>query len=160
MLPIDKITPTSQVTWKPTKNRRPSPEAKDRPSRKKQAKPAPETGIINGRPAGSSYEWNVAKALWKLGWEFSYQVPVMGGSQIRGGQVLDFLVHTVPLQTAVIVNGDYWHQTDQEYKNDQLMSALFREGHSVNNVPVVLWRAQAQTYEAALAFLNTKLGKG
>lgn len=160
MLPFGDLKATTKLTWKSASNRRPATEAKDKAPAVKVEQPADIPGLINGQPAGSSYEWNAARALWALGWQFGYQIPVMGGRQVRGGQVLDFLVKTVPLKTAVIVNGDYWHQTDEEYTMSELMAALIREGVQVNTEPVVLWAAQAATFEAAHAYLNSKLGKG
>jgi len=151
---------TTKLTWTRSSGRRPATEAKDKVPAGKLEQEEDTPGLINGQPAGSSYEWNTARALWALGWRFGYQVPVMGGRQVRGGQVLDFLVHTVPLYTAVIVNGDYWHQTDEEYTMNELMAALLREGKQVNNEPVVLWAAQAATYEAAYSYLYSKIGKG
>ena len=151
---------TTKLKWKSPSSRRPATEAKDKAPMGELPKEDNAPGLIHGRPAGSLYEWNVARALGALGWKFAYQVPVKGGREVRGGQVLDFLVYTVPLDTAVIVNGDYWHQTDEEYKINELMSALAREGKSVNTEPVVLWQKEAATYEAAYSFLNMKIGKG
>ena len=160
MLPFGDLKATTKLTWKSASKRRPGTEAKDKvPSRKGKA-PEDVPGLINGQPAGSAYEWNVARALWTLGWTFTYQLPVLGGKKVHGGQVLDFLVHTVPLETAVIVNGNYWHQTDEDFKNNELMSALIRYGYAVNRQPIIMKMAQAGTYEAAYAFLNSKIGKG
>jgi hypothetical protein len=150
---------STQLTWGKQSKRRPGTEPKDKVPKRQPAQPKETPGLINGQPAGSSYEWNVARALWALGWNFSYQVPVMGGSQIQGGQVLDFLVHTVPVDTAVIVNGSFWHQGDEQLKDQQLMDALASYGYQVHSMPLVLWNAEASTYEAAYNYLNTKLGR-
>jgi hypothetical protein len=154
-----ELKATTKLTW--TKSgRRPATEAKDKAPAQKLESPENTPGLINGQSAGSTYEWNVARALRALGWRFGYQVPVLGGRQVRGGQVLDFYVYTVPLKTAVVVNGDYWHQTDEEFQTNELMAALLREGKSVNPSPVVLWSEQSATFEAAYAYLNSKIGKG
>jgi hypothetical protein len=155
-----ELKATTKLTWKSASNRRPGTETTDKAPAVKIEAQDDIPGVINNQPAGSSYEWNVARALWKLGWQFSYQIPVSGGRQVRGGQVLDFLVKTVPLKTAVIVNGDYWHQTDEDYSMNELMAALIREGVQVNINPVVMWQEHAATYEAAYGFLYSKLGKG
>jgi hypothetical protein len=161
MLPFGKLKPSTKLTWKSAPTRRPSVEAKDRPSRKKPAAAQADTPVtIEGRPVGSTYEGNVAKALWQLGWTFSYQVPLLGGRNVSGGQILDFLVNTVPVHTAVMVNGDYWHQDDQSFKNSQVMNALQTEGIPVKPEPLILTNKTADTYDAAFNFLNMALGKG
>ena len=43
--------------------------------------------------------------------DFIYQFEFFGG-HIRGGQILDFLVHTVPFKTAIPVKGEWWHRGD------------------------------------------------
>ena len=68
-------------------------------------------GLIQGRVPQSKEEWWVAKALWRLKEEFIYQFEFFGG-HIRGGQILDFLVHTVPFKTALDVKGEYWHRNE------------------------------------------------
>ena len=151
---------TTKLTWTRSGGRKPGTEPKDKLPAKQAAKQQETPGLINNQQAGSTYEWNVARALWALGWQFSYQVPVMGGSRVRGGQVLDFLVHTRPLRTALIVNGDYYHQGDEEYKQTELMSALAREGITVNTEPLVMWAADSSTYDAAYSYLNSKIGRG
>lgn len=80
-----------------------------------------EIGLIEGQQAGSSYEWRVAKSLWKYGWEFNYQVPLLQGRRIRGGLVVDFLVHTVPLPTALFVDGEYWHRNKERDRLARLL---------------------------------------
>lgn len=76
-------------------------------------KPAPkektQVGLIYGKTPDSDDEWRVAVGLWKLGWEFKYQVWFLGGRILPGGTVIDFLVFTVPLPTPLYVDGTYWH---------------------------------------------------
>ena len=66
-------------------------------------------GLINGQVPGSIYEWRVAVALWKYKWNFAYQVQYFGGRRLPGGQVIDFLVFTLPKPTPVYVQGEHWH---------------------------------------------------
>lgn len=77
--------------------------------------------FIRGRKAGSRDEWWVSQALEKIekqtGWTWEYQVPVYGGRQRRGGNVIDFLVHTPGRYTALDPMGRYWHTGARE---DQL----------------------------------------
>ena len=118
--------------------------------------PVSTPGIINGIQAGSSYEWNIALALWQLGWSFDYQVPIKGGRQVRGCQVIDFLVHTVPQETALRVQGSYWHRNNalEEYKADDISHYL--------GMPVTVLDAfneNAATYNDAHAFIFQHFGR-
>lgn len=79
-------------------------------------------GSIQGIVPDSVYEWRVSKSLDKFGWDYQYQAPVAGGRNRRGGQVIDFLIGTVPTQTALYVQGPYYHGTKQA-QIDQLKQA-------------------------------------
>ena len=121
-------------------------------------KPAADTpGVINGIQAGSSYEWNVAKALWTTGWQFDYQVPILGGRSRRGGQVVDFIIHTVPLFTPLAVNGGHWHQNSalEELKATDVQKSL---GYPVNAV-LTAWDPDCNTYDAAYRFIFQHFGR-
>src|SRR4030042_495821 len=80
-------------------------------------------GLIQGMVPDSVEEWRVSNSLTKFGWDYIYQASVMGGRNLRGGMVIDFLVETVPAQTALYVNGEYWHGSKTEQK-DRLMQAM------------------------------------
>ena len=80
-------------------------------------------GLIQGMVPASVEEFRVANSLTKLGWDYIYQASVMGGRNLRGGQVIDFLVETVPVQTALYVQGEYWHRSATEQK-DKLMQDI------------------------------------
>jgi len=69
----------------------------------------PPIGLIRGQTPGSVQEWRVALALNRMRMGYEYQKSVLGGRALRGGQVIDFWVYTVPLPTAVYVQGEYWH---------------------------------------------------
>jgi len=117
-------------------------------------------GLINGQQPQSSYEWNMARAMWALGWSFDYQVRVFGGWDERGGQSLDFLVHTAPNYTPVPVDGGYWHRADEtSFKDSELMRGLSYRGHPVNQ-PIHALDKDAATYEDALRFVSTNFGRG
>jgi hypothetical protein len=57
-------------------------------------------GYIQGQAPDSKEEWWISKALDRLGLSYTYQYPVNGGRQ-RGGYLIDFVVHTVPLWTMI-----------------------------------------------------------
>jgi len=123
------------------------------------SKPEPEEiGLIQGREPDSKEEWYVSRALDKYGWEYMYQYQVFGGTQTRGGQVIDFLVFTVPLSTPVQVYGEYWHRgrmsSEDRIKQIQLETRMKGQ---VNQV-VIIWGQDAQTQMAANAIIRRELG--
>lgn len=65
-------------------------------------------GTIQGKVPDSKEEWWVSRALDRLGLPYTYQYPINGGRQ-RGGYMIDFLVHTVPLATMIEPVGNHWH---------------------------------------------------
>jgi len=69
--------------------------------------------FVRGQQAGSKEEYWCSLALDKIqqitGWGWDYQVPVYGGRQIRGGNVVDFLIYTPGMWTILDPQGDYWH---------------------------------------------------
>lgn len=65
-------------------------------------------GLIQGKVPDSKQEWWIAQALDRLKLPYTYQYPVFGGRQ-RGGYMIDFVVHTVPLMTMVEPVGNHWH---------------------------------------------------
>lgn len=99
--------------------------------------------------SASNYEYRVAVSLHKLGLEFLFQFEVLGGRARRGGIVLDFLAFTVPLSTPVWVNGEYWHQGEQESEDKLMQAFLMSNAPGEFAEPVVLWGNQLQTQEDA-----------
>lgn len=81
--------------------------------------------LIQGKEPDSKEEVRVATSLDKYGWEYTYQYPVYGGKSMRGGQVIDFLVSTVPTPTAVYVQGPYYHGSKHEQKDKLLQDIAF-----------------------------------
>jgi hypothetical protein len=65
-------------------------------------------GLIQGQTPDSKEEWWFARALDRLKLSYTYQYPVNGG-RARGGYMIDFVVHTVPLWTMVEPIGNHWH---------------------------------------------------
>jgi len=122
--------------------------------------PEPEAlpGLINGQVAASSYEWRVAVALWKYKWEFDYQIGIFGGRAQRGGIVLDFLVHTLPLSTPTFVQGEYWHnpRSERDYLQKVLLIAAYK-GKIAE--PVFLWGPELHTQESTDAYIFRTFGR-
>ena len=86
---------------------------------------------IRGIKAGSKDEYWVSIALDRIqkqtGWEWDYQVPVNGGRARRGGNVVDFLVHTPGMYTMLDPMGRVWHTGSREDRNQ--MQNVARRKH-------------------------------
>ena len=82
-------------------------------------------GMVQGLTPASVEEWRVSQSLTKFGWDFVYQQAIAGGRNLRGGQVIDFLVMTVPKNTALYVQGEYWHGSKQQEKDEILQAFAF-----------------------------------
>ena len=87
-------------------------------------------GFINGIQADSREEWFWANSAWSLGWagRFHYQLPLGGGSQRRGGQILDFLFMARPVALWTHIDGVYWHDPNRDaFERGQTAYLLLRE---------------------------------
>jgi hypothetical protein len=124
-------------------------------------KPVTEMGLINGRQPGSSYEWNISQALDRYGWRYYYQLSVMGGSNVRGGQVLDFLIFTRPFAVALQVIGGYWHRDGmkEQLKNSQIIQGLRHMGYGVGSEVLSAFDTDADTMDNAAAFIYKYIGR-
>jgi len=115
-----------------------------------------ETGLINGREAGSKLEWRVSKALDSLKLDYKYQLPIGGGRMFAGGYVVDFLVYTHPLPTPLECLGEYWHggtKDDVSYRLTRIESMM---GGSAGK-PIAIWEHEARTIPDAYKTLKRKL---
>lgn len=111
--------------------------------------------VIQGKPVGSKIEWNVSVALEILGFRYLYQYSVMGGRTLRGGQVIDFLVLTVPMSTPLYVQGDYWHGSPAKKELDKWnMSRVKSAMHYEVTDPKVIWEHEALTIDLAVRNLQ------
>lgn len=111
--------------------------------------------VIKGQNAGSKEEYYVSKALDYLQLRYSYQVPVMGGRNVRGGQVLDFLVYTPVRETIVDVRGVYWHTGAREDNLD-----ILRVARKFNYGLVIAWDYDVQDVAMATSFLRQHMPHG
>lgn len=141
------------------KSRLPRPSRSTRPPSTREIEikdPEEAPGLINGIQAASSYEWNVARALWVLDWTFQYQVPLFGGRRRRGGVVLDFLVPTRPAQTVVNPIGEYWHRdTDADKREDLRIMDYLGRGTRILRPGT----RESATFEAALKYCFKEIGR-
>ena len=107
---------------------------------------------IYGKRA-SSYEYNFGMALIRYEVDFLFQVDYWGGRNIRGGQVLDYLVFN-PMETPVQIFGEYWHE-GQLASQDRLKLDIL-ENHFGKEI-MILWGPDVGTYEDALRTVRSKI---
>lgn len=94
-------------------------------------------GHIQNKAIGSTQELWVAMALNRLKIPYTYQYPVFGGRQ-RGGYMIDFVVHTVPLATMIEPVGNHWH-TGELGADDRKRQADIEDAmQDVARTPIVL----------------------
>lgn len=122
--------------------------------------PDPPVGLIYGKTAGSTYEWRYALGLWFWGWEFLYQVNFFGGRRTAGGQVIDFLVETIPIRTPVYVYGNYWHGgTKKDADTFARLTLQAAMGYSINP-PLVVEGVHVTDVETAKNTVFQQFGRG
>jgi hypothetical protein len=102
-------------------------------------------GLVQGVMPGSKNEWYVALALEKLNLEFMFQFSIMGGRNIRGGQVIDFVVFN-PNAIPVFIQGEYWHNAKKE--TEDMLKQAAAEQH-FKTKPVLLMGEETDTREKA-----------
>ncbi len=141
-----------------TENKRPARPKQDRSARVQKLKdPADEPPFfIRGQKAGSKDEYWVSLALDKIqeqtGWRWDYQVPVFGGRDRRGGNVVDFLVHTPGRWVMLDPMGRIWHTGARA--DEQQMERVARR----KNWRLVAWFTdQTPTRESVYQFLRKEL---
>ena len=112
-----------------------------------------EIGLIQGIRPESKEEWHFAQALWQLKIPFYYQVEVLGGKLVRGGQVVDFLLEIPYLQPAQVF-GEYWHEnemSDEENLNLKILEQIFER-------PVlVFWAEELVSKQEAINAIREKI---
>jgi len=111
--------------------------------------------VIQGHNA-TSYEYNIAVALYDEGFDFVFQYQISGGKTRIGGQVIYFLVYTAPLNTPLEVNGDHWHK-DAETESKQV-SSINEYGYGRWFPLIIAWGADAATPQQAKQFIKKKFG--
>jgi hypothetical protein len=114
---------------------------------------------LNGYPVGSKEEARVGVALSAIGWSYRYQVPIFGGREFRGGQVIDFVVETVPKPTPLFVNGVYWHITRGDADKELLERWVDAKMGAYWMKAKVVWDYQLRTVADALATVTLALGR-
>lgn len=105
---------------------------------------------IQGIPVDSKEEARFGLALMMLGVPFRYQVPVFGGTEFRGGQVIDFLLLVPPAPLPVYLQSTYWHGPTRRLPGrDKLNQARVARIPGWRD-PVEVWDYEIPTLERAL----------
>lgn len=116
---------------------------------------ANEPMIVQGTQVDSKNEFYVAQALAKYGANFTYQYAIAGGSEVRGGQIIDFMVWVAPEPIPLLVHGEYWHRDAQ--KEALRIAQIERLMHLT---PVILWGDETDTPEEADTNVLQKVLRG
>jgi hypothetical protein len=108
-------------------------------------------------PFGSSLEYRVYRALLTAGWkpeQIELQSAIAGGRKMRGGEVVDMILHT-PYPIPIMINGNYWHKnSDKQIEDEDTIMQDF------GRLPVVIWGNEAENDQDALAVVLRKIGRG
>ncbi len=78
---------------------------------------------------GSTPELAVYGALKKLGVDFVFQSSQLGGRNVRGGAIVDFLIPSLSL--AINVQSFYWHYGNPDRIAQDRMQQLALEGQGI-----------------------------
>lgn len=111
--------------------------------------------VVQDMKATSNEYW-VAKALDRIGLEYTFQLS-LGGGRRAFGMVLDFLVKTVPLPTPVWVHGEHWHMGDRRAKDLRQMTMVSELMGGEVAQPVEIWGTESNNENAAYAAVRRTL---
>lgn len=109
--------------------------------------------LIQGKQPDSKEEVWVAQALDRLRLRYIFQFEIFGGSHVRGGILIDFLVWA-PFATPVEVLGEYWH-TGELGADDKFRQGLIEQefGRKVVN----LWTEDLTDPETTYSKVRSEL---
>lgn len=96
-------------------------------------------------PVGTLPERIVWKWLVDHDYQFEYQLAELGGRDVVGGSVIDFVVYGLGKPIVIRVQGDYWHGPkfpDRQARDDEQFYRLHARGYAVCD----LW--ESDIYEA------------
>jgi len=117
----------------------------------------PEMREVQGKMPESMLEWILALGLDRLKTRYTFQYDVAGGRSRRGGQVIDFMVWTVPLPTPLLAQGDYWHGGVKGSEDAFKLAEIVRFFKGQVRTPVLVWEHEAPDVEAAVTILKERV---
>ena len=106
------------------------------------------TYTVQGQQTDSVNEYYVSKALTKMKLDYSYHYAIDGGSGVRGGQIIDFVIWRPPRPVSVNVGtGGYYHSGRRSLEDEIKQVRQAQLGFEVVN----LMEAPTSTEDGALA---------
>jgi hypothetical protein len=108
--------------------------------------------LVKGEWA-SRNEYNVSLALDYYKIPYQFHVDILGGSTVRGGFVIDFVVE-IPFETPLEVFGNYWHE-GMMASEDRLKLDMLRSYYG--QFAIVIWGDESNTPEAAREAVRRKV---
>lgn len=101
-------------------------------------------------------EYIVLMMLNRLGWRPSFQVDILGGRRVPGGQILDIVIEDAPMPVYISVKGIY-HRTAAARAEDAYEEALVRS--LLSNVKVLeIWEQDIEQENWLENFLRREVG--
>lgn len=121
--------------------------------------PFPEVKPVQGIMPDSKEEYWVALALYKLHIDFVFQYQLFGGRKYKGGQVVDFWIHTMPLPTPLLVQGWYFHYATAERASQSKLNIMYLESRLNGKAmkPVEVFDTEMPTPDDAYIVVKRKL---
>lgn len=103
-------------------------------------------------------EYKITIAIETLGYDYWFQKWLWGGSRLRGGVIVDWVVFT-PLPTPLEYDGTYWH-TGEASEEDKLQRIRIAQYYGVPEVKVITsLEVDSDTpQDEVLAVVREKLG--
>jgi hypothetical protein len=108
---------------------------------------------VQGSEVNSVNEYNVAQALDRMKLEYIYQYSFNGGN-IRGGQIIDFLIEKPPSPIPLQVQGEYWHSASMDTELAMKNADVAQEF----GVLLEIWGSDCETIEAAYDWCMNNIG--
>lgn len=114
---------------------------------------------FDGKAVDSVEEARVGVALKSIGWDFEFHYPIFGGTGLRGGQVLDFLVYVVPVARPLYLQSSYWHHATK--KPDDRLNIAWVAARTGGwwGPPAEIWDYEAKSVEQATIKLLGLFGR-
>lgn len=112
--------------------------------------------VVHGTIVDSTNEYNVAMALAQLGLDFEFQY-YFGLARVKGSQIIDFLVKTVPKPTPLNVHGTYWHTGRYAAEEQVKMAAVNHRMRGIWAEMVIVWENETETIEDAIEAVRKAL---
>lgn len=113
--------------------------------------------FIQGKSVDSKEEARACMALDYLRTDYIYHYEFRGGTQVRGGQVIDILAKTVPLWTPIYIQSEYWHGPTKKYEDTIKIREFKAANMGMFQDPIEIWDYDLTTIDQAIATMRARL---